>query len=154
VALRRDGSVWSWGNNLHGQLGDGTTAYRASPVQVLGPASVGHLSGIVSLAAGSLSQHVLAVRSDGTLWAWGGNSQGCLGDGTTTDRPVPVQVLGQDGSGFLSGVVAATAGFYHSVAVRADGTAWAWGANNTLQLGANLSGFLLESHTPMKVGGP
>ena len=71
----------------------------------------------------------MAARSDGTVWAWGDNRVGELGDGTTTDRLAPVQVTG------LTGVTQVAAGCTHSLALRSDGTVWAWGANGAGQLG-------------------
>ena len=88
MAVKTDGTLWAWGDNSYGQLGDGTTTHRLSPVQVG--------SGFASVAAGYY--HTVAVKTDGTLWAWGYNDYGQLGDGTTTYRLSPVQV----GSGFAS----------------------------------------------------
>jgi VCBS repeat-containing protein len=120
VGLKADGSVWTWGDNRYGQLGDGTTNTRPEPAQVTG------LSGVVAVATGDW--HTVALRSDGTVWAWGANG-GQLGDGTTTERWVPVQVIG------LSGVVAVAAKANHTVALKSDGTVWTWGGNNYGQLG-------------------
>jgi alpha-tubulin suppressor-like RCC1 family protein len=121
LALRSDGTVWAWGSNSIGQLGDGTATDRLMPVQVLG------LAGVVAIA-GSRS-HTLALLSDGTVWGWGQNIEGQLGDGTNTNRATPVQVVG------LSDVVAVAVGSFHSLALRGDGTVWAWGSNNVRQLG-------------------
>jgi alpha-tubulin suppressor-like RCC1 family protein len=85
------------------------------------------LSGVVDMHAGR--EHVVALKSDGTVWAWGKDNFGMVGDGTTTARKVPVQVSG------LSNVVAVTTGHYHSMALKADGTVWAWGQNRYGQLG-------------------
>ncbi len=111
LVVREDGSLWAWGSNSYGQLGDGTTVDRLSPVRVG--------SGYVSVAAGG--HHTLALKVDGTLWAWGSNGAGQLGDGTTEARLSPVQV----GSGFGS----VTAGYFHSAALKTDGTLWAWGTS-------------------------
>ncbi|MEI9966943.1 MAG: chitobiase/beta-hexosaminidase C-terminal domain-containing protein [Candidatus Moraniibacteriota bacterium] len=81
VVLRTDGTVWACGSNSSGQLGDGTTTTRTSPVQVPG------LSGVVAVSAGGSS--TMALKSDGTVWAWGLNSSGQLGDGTTTQPNEP-----------------------------------------------------------------
>lgn len=121
LALRSDGSVWAWGDNEFGQLGDGSTSSRLAPVQVHG------LRDVTGIAAGAA--HSLAVRSDGTVWAWGRNADGRLGDGTTTARLTPVRVSG------LDDVTSVAAGRSHSLAVRSDGTAWAWGGNTDGQLG-------------------
>src|SRR5665213_1602411 len=83
LALKNDGTVWAWGDNGAGELGDGTTTQRNTPLQVSG------LTGVVAVAAGHF--HSLAVKSDGTVWAWGDNNSGDLGDGTTTQRDTPVQ---------------------------------------------------------------
>lgn len=85
LALKDDGTVWAWGFNDTGQLGDGTTTDRNTPVQVSA------LSDIAAIAAGY--DHSLALKSDGTVWAWGYNYDGQLGDGTTYNRNIPVQVL-------------------------------------------------------------
>ncbi|GBC61093.1 hypothetical protein DENIS_2053 [Desulfonema ishimotonii] len=136
VALESDGTVWAWGTNYYGQLGDGTTTESSTPVQVSG------LTGAADIAAGGY--HSLAAKSDGTVWAWGRNYYGQLGDGTTTDSLTPVQVTG------LSGVSAVSAGFYYSAAVKSDGTVWAWGRNYYGQLG---DGTGTNRLTPVQVTG-
>ena len=125
VALKSDGTIWAWGDNSSGQLGDGTTTYRKIPAQVSG------LSGVTAIAAGGgqFGFHTIALKSDGTVWVWGWNYYGQLGDGTTTDRYTPVQLSG------LSGITAIAAGGYHTAALKSDGTAWAWGTNNSGELG-------------------
>lgn len=120
-ALKADGTVWAWGANAAGQLGDGTTTSRPTPVQVSG------LTDVVGIAAGSA--HGIAVKSDGTVWAWGANGSGQLGDGTGATRFVPTIIAG------FTGVVAVAAGELHSLALKADGSVWAWGENVSGQLG-------------------
>ncbi|TDU82261.1 alpha-tubulin suppressor-like RCC1 family protein [Kribbella voronezhensis] len=120
-ALRSDGTVWGWGLNDTGQLGDGSTTMRTRPVRV------GSLEGITAITGGR--DHGLAVRSDGTVWGWGDNSQGEVGDGTLTNRLSPVQVSG------LTGVVEVAAGAYHSLARLASGSVRSWGSNSNGQLG-------------------
>ncbi|WP_323390235.1 RCC1 domain-containing protein [Myxococcus qinghaiensis] len=114
LALRSDGTVWSWGGNTFGQLGNGTTRPRPFPVRVW------RLFDIRALGAGEM--HSLALKSDGTVWSWGNNLNGQLGDGSTTSRPVPVPVPG------LTNAVAIAAGFSHSLVLKSDGTVWAYGA--------------------------
>jgi alpha-tubulin suppressor-like RCC1 family protein len=121
LAVRNDGTVWAWGWNVTGQLGDGTTVDRHSPVQVSG------LTGATSVAAGVY--HTLALRSDGTVRAWGWNGAGQLGDGTTTDRHSPVAVAG------ITQIAGIAAGYYHSVALTRSGAVGAWGWNGAGQLG-------------------
>jgi alpha-tubulin suppressor-like RCC1 family protein len=100
-----DGSVWGWGQDLFGNLGVGSgNGILYSPTQTLNPGS-----GIIQLAAGY--DDVLGLRSDGTVVAWGNNSNGQLGDGTTTTRVTPVQVSG------LSGVSQVSAGLDYNLAV-------------------------------------
>jgi Alpha-tubulin suppressor and related RCC1 domain-containing proteins len=136
LALKEDGTVWTWGYNGYGQLGDGTTTDSTVPSQVSG------LTDVVSVAAGS--HYSLAIKSDGTVWGWGNNNFGQLGDGSTTNRTTPVQVSG------LTGVVSIAAGGYHSLAVKSDGTVRAWGYNSNGQLG---DGTTTSRTTPVQVSG-
>jgi alpha-tubulin suppressor-like RCC1 family protein len=136
VALKSDGTVWTWGLNTYGELGDGTNDFHSTPVQVSG------LSGVAAVTATGF--HSVALKSDGTVWAWGANGDGQLGDGTTTDRLTPVPVSG------LGGVTAVAAGYLHIVALKSDGTVWAWGANGDGQLG---DGTTTDRLTPVPVSG-
>lgn len=90
------------------------------------------LTGVRALGAGN--EYSLAARSDGTLWAWGLNEMGQLGDGTSLDRSVPVQVAG------LTEVTAIASSGYHSLTLRSDGTLWAWGTSSRGQLGDGSTG--------------
>jgi alpha-tubulin suppressor-like RCC1 family protein len=119
-AVGPGGGVWAFGHNTDGQLGNGSTADDFSPAPVPG------LTGITQVSAGAYD--TLAVRSDGTVWAWGSNLYGELGDGTTTDRLTPKQVRS------LSGITQVSAGLYYTLAVRSDGTVWAWGLNGNGEL--------------------
>ncbi|MCX6924292.1 MAG: immunoglobulin domain-containing protein, partial [Verrucomicrobia bacterium] len=121
VAVKADGTLWAWGYNNYGQLGDGTTDSKSSPVQV------GTDTKWQVVAAGYY--HTVAVKTDGTLWAWGYNNSGQLGDGTRASKSSPVQV----GTDTNWQVVAA--GDYYTVAVKTDGTLWAWVYNWFGQLG-------------------
>src|SRR5690606_17912667 len=91
MALKTDGTVWASGYNFWGQLGDGTTTSHPTPVQVKRVGGAGYLTGVTAIAAGEW--HSLALLTDGTVWAWGLNTLGQLGDGTTDNRSTPVQVL-------------------------------------------------------------
>ncbi len=123
LALKSDGTVRSWGSNTWGQLGNGTTTPSTVPVQVL------NLTSITAVKAGCC--HSLALKSDGTVWAWG---KAFLGNGATTNSSVPVQVKVSSTKN-LTGVTAIAAGRGHSVALKSDGTVWAWGDNGNGQLG-------------------
>lgn len=114
LAVKADGTVWAWGANYSNQLGNGSrTEFQATPVQVP------NLPNIIKVA--SRYDHSLALARDGTVWAWGYNRSGQLGDGTTDIRRTPVQVSG------LTDVIAIAASWAYSLAMKADGTVWAWG---------------------------
>ncbi len=135
LAVRSDGTVWAWGDNQNGQIGDGTGYWRNSPVQVLKGDSISddaYLAGIVYIAVGN--QFAVAVNGDGTVWAWGGNNYGYLGDGTTTGKNTPIQVLRGEGFGYrpnLENVTDVVAGNYHTMAVQTNGTVLVWGRNDS-----------------------
>ena len=118
------GTPHTFGTNTYGQFGDGSPINepRTSPEPVSG------LTNVTQIAGGR--EHVLALRTDGTVWAWGSNAKGQIGDGSSVlTRPQPVSVAG------LNSIEAIAAGHYHSMALRADGTAWVWGFNSLGQLG-------------------
>lgn len=159
VVVKPDGTVWAWGRNDRGQLGDGSTKDGARPARVEG------LGGVQAVAAGATHTlalardgsvwafgaghekrpakttltdivaiaggggHSLALKKDGTVWAWGLNHRGQLGNGTTNSAAAAARVTG------LSDVVSIAAGRHHSVALRKDGTVWVWGANSDGRLG-------------------
>jgi alpha-tubulin suppressor-like RCC1 family protein len=122
LARKADGSVWAWGWNGSGQLGDETRDSHSSPVLVVGAHS------FVEVAGGYL--HSLARKADGSVWAWGYNYYGQLGDGTADARSSPVLVVG--GHSFVE---VAGGGYNHSLARKADGSVWAWGYNGNGELG-------------------
>ena len=177
LALRADGTVWAWGLNSNGQLGDVTTTNRNTPLQVAG------LAGVTAIAAGE--EHALALLGSGGVVAWGLNSSGQLGDDTTIRRTSPVTVLGfsraftiaaggnnsaafgevfflwgsnsngQLGTGTLAPAFRAVAqpvsafsqpvsryavGGNHVLAMLPDGSVWAWGANDSGQIGNGVTG--------------
>ena len=138
VALLEDGTVWAWGANGRGQLGDGSTFPSDVPVQAIG------LNGVSAISAGG--GHNLALLSDGTVAAWGLNNNGQLGNGTASEgvNDVPAAVHG------LSGVMAIAAGGYHSLALLEDGTVMAWGEGGSGELG---DGTTSSSDVPVPVSG-
>ena len=137
LALNTDGSVWAWGNNSVGQLGDNATYayFYPTPAQMLGPGAVGVLSGIKQIAAGAF--HSLALKWDGTVWAGGYNHYGQVGNGTTNYNWTPSQVVGPSGQEYLTSIVAIAGGENSSYALKADGTVWSWGIAGNLGNGTN-----------------
>ena len=122
LALAEDSTVWAWGNNTYGQIGNGTTSSSGvnTPFQL-------PLTGIVDIAAGQ--NHSYALKSDGTVWVWGWNYFGQLGDGTTLDNPNPQQVIGIDS------IIGIANAFNHTICLKSDSTVWSWGGNYSGQLG-------------------
>jgi alpha-tubulin suppressor-like RCC1 family protein len=118
--------VWAWDSNQHGQLGNGTTVSSAVPVKVAG------LSQVTGIAAGY--DAAVATRADSStvtsVWTWGGNSSGQLGDGTLTDHTIPERVTGVPAS--IAGV---TAGLQTAAVLSTDGSVWSWGNDSAGQLG-------------------
>ena len=131
LAIKTDGTLWAWGYNNTGQLGDGTKVDKNIPIKIG--------SGYAMIAAGRF--YSLAIKTDGTLWAWGANDTGQLGDGTNVNKNIPVQI----GSGYA----AIAAGDGHSLAIKTDGTLWAWGFNNAGQLG---DGTNVNKIIPVQIG--
>jgi alpha-tubulin suppressor-like RCC1 family protein len=140
LAVDASGNVWSWGNNYVGQLGDGTSTNRSAPLRVAGIQDVQ----AVAAPAAAYFPTTLALKRDGTVWAWGNNGDGQLGNGTTGgSSTLPVQVPGLAN-------VAAVAAYWHMIAVKRDGTVWAWGSNDNGQLGM---GTTTPSAVPLQVPG-
>ena len=129
VALKTDGTLWAWGGNDYGQLGNGTVVSAAQPVQVLDQ--------VTAVSAGDY--HVAAIRADGTLWTWGDNLYGQLGDGTRDSVSAPHQVL--------TDVRFAVMGDYHAATISTDGTLYTWGSNLDGQLGTSGLGDTTDEET-------
>jgi len=138
LAIKTDGTLWTWGTNNQGQLGVGNTISISSPTQV------GTLTEWAEVNVGKLGMG-LAVKTDGTLWIWGSNSQGQLGLGNTISCSSPVQV------GALTTWLKPSGGAYFSGAIKTDGTLWTWGNNQNGELGQNLS-TLTKISSPVQVG--
>lgn len=136
LALKSNGTVWAWGLNGNGELGNGNYTDSNVPVQV------SSLLGITAIATGG--EHSLALKNDGTVWAWGGNGEGQLGNGTSTMSNVPVQVNS------LIDVTSIVGGSAHNIALKNDGTVWVWGWNSYGQLG---NGTTINSNVPIQVTG-
>jgi len=135
LAVRHDGSLWSWGTNSAGQTGSAALF----PVALN---AAGQVLNATWRSVSTSSTHTVAVRQDGTLWTWGNNQRGQLGDGTTTSRSVPVQL------GNLTSWLSASAGPSYTVAIRQDGTLWSWGSNEFGQLG---NGTTKDYHRPRQI---
>jgi len=181
LALKPDGTVWTFGTNESGQLGYGTFGEWEDWKMV--PAQVANLTDVVSVSAGA--GHSLALKADGTVWAWGSNGYGALGDGTTTHRAAPVQManltdivsiagcqtnslaLQSDGTVWSTGRllnlntgslypekvpnlsdIIMVAGYWNNFAVKSDGTVWSWGLGG---LGGNGSGTKDHRSVPAKM---
>ncbi len=119
-ALAVGGQPLATGLNADGQLGNGTTQSSSSPVSVSVPPNM--------IAVASGREHAYGLSDSNRVWAWGDNSRGAVGDGSTSDRPTPVQLA-------LTNVIQVEAGHYHGVALRSDGTVWTWGYGGLGQLG-------------------
>lgn len=138
IARKTNGTIWSWGRNINGSLGLGNGSYYSSPVQI---GSLSNWSKIFTGGAGSC----YAIKTDGTLWSWGRGFSGLLGLGDSTSRNSPVQV------GALTN--------WHSVnvnqesrvvALKTDGTLWAWGYNSNGRLGLNNTSY--PNPSPIQIG--
>ncbi|MDD5530134.1 MAG: FlgD immunoglobulin-like domain containing protein [bacterium] len=136
-AAKADKNVWAWGYNSYGQLGDSTTAQRNQPVKTK------LLTNVIAISAGGGYDYSLALKSDGTVWAWGSNSNGELGIGSSDFSPhsTPVQ------TSLLTSTIAISAGAFHSLTLKSDSTVWAFGLNNYGQLGDSTT---TERHQPVK----
>jgi alpha-tubulin suppressor-like RCC1 family protein len=142
LALKTDGTVYAWGRNYNGQLGNGTTNRADVPTRV-------NISGVRAIAAGCT--HSLALRNDGTVWAWGYNYFGQLGNGESgdgSDRNLPVRVANLD-----AGVKGLAAGRNFSLALMLDGTVRSWGENSYGQLGLGFYGPTTSERIPVAIPG-
>ncbi len=135
LAIKTDGSLWAWGYNLYGQLGDGTNADKTAPVQI------GTATNWASVSAGIY--HSIATQTNGSLWAWGSNDYGQLGDGSNTSRTSPVQI------GTATNWTSISARAIHTIATQTDGSLWAWGWNYYGQLGDGTND---DETSPVQIG--
>ena len=138
MAIKSDGTLWGWGANNFGQIGDGTTVDRPTPVQV---GSDTHWSKVYAKFS-----HTIGIKDDGTLWAWGYNRYGQLGDGTIADKHEPRQEPSKSTNWTMAAI-----GYYHTVALKNDGSLWASGRNNYGQLGDNT---IVDKHVFTKIANP
>lgn len=136
LAIKTNGTLWAWGSNSEGQLGNGSTENSNVPVQI------GTDTDWEMVAAGSL--HSIALKSDGTLWAWGNNAYGQLGNGTFISANTPIQMGVEANWEKISTYES------HNLAIKSNGTLWAWGKNNFYQLGQNNNN--QNQNAPIQVG--
>ena len=141
--VKTDGTLWTWGRNAKGQLGIGT--YNLSGLGQSSPVQVGALTNWAKVSVGI--NYTTAIKTDGTLWSWGDNGIGQLGQNisTVTDRSSPVQV------GALTDWASVTSGSYHTASVKTDGTLWAWGDAGNGRLGTSTPTSVNRS-SPVQVG--
>ena len=138
IAIDKNGRAWGWGLNNNGQLGDNSVTSRLTPVSVLGATKT-----FCQIAGGFC--YTVAIDKNGRAWAWGFNSNGQLGDNSTTSRRTPVSILGATKT-----FCQIAAGGSHTVAIDKNGRAWGWGLNSSGQLGNNSTLFRI---TPVSVLG-
>ena len=134
IGIKNDGTLWAWGRNNSGQLGDNTTVSKFLPTQI-GVATWADIS--------TKGEHCLGIKTDGTLWAWGNNFYGQLGDNTVVDKLVPTQI------GIATNWVSVGAGGDFSLAITADRKLWGWGNNAQGQLGDNT---FITKQVPTQIG--
>jgi alpha-tubulin suppressor-like RCC1 family protein len=125
ISIKTDGTLWNWGRNLEGQLGVNNTTSRSTPVTTL-------LGGNNWKSIACVNFHTIALKTDGTLWSWGANTFGQLGVNDITVRNTPVTTL-LGGTNWKS----IACGYFHTIALKTDGTLWSWGYNGYGQLGVN-----------------
>jgi len=139
AAVKTTGSIWSWGRNEHGQLGQNDRVYRSSPVQI------GALTDWSQVSLGQ--HHCAAIKTNNTLWTWGRNFVGQLGQNIAYDvsRSSPVQV------GALTDWAQVSSGTYHCAAIKTNNTLWTWGNNGFGELGQNIA-YTINRSSPVQVG--
>jgi len=137
VALKTDGSLWAWGYGNLGQIGNGINTVK--PYNAI--QQIGSSKDWQAIAAGA--HYTVALKTDGTLWAWGYNEFGQLGDGTTADKSIPTQI------GIADDWHTIATNNNHTIALKKDGSLWAWGSNNYGQLG---DGTIIQKNVPTQIG--
>ena len=141
LALTNDNTLWTWGSNKLGELGDGTNTDRIYPQNIM--------DDVIAISTGKDSSTSFAIKSDGSLWGWGYNAYGQLGDGTTDSKNNPISIeINKDESSENPVVKSVVCGPRHTLALLNDGTLWSWGQNNHGQLG---SGSYEDSYQPIKI---
>jgi alpha-tubulin suppressor-like RCC1 family protein len=132
AAIKTDGTLWVWGPNTVGQLGNSSTLTVSSPVQVVGGGTTWKQAAVSSCISGIFNTSMAVIKTDGTLWTWGYGRCGVLGNGLTVNQSSPVQTIA-GGSTWKCIVI----GCNHMTAMKTDGSIWAWGFGDAGQLGDN-----------------
>ena len=149
-AIKTDGTLWTWGDNSFGGIGDNTSSFRCTPVTTF-------IGGTNWKQVSCGSFNTAATKSDGTLWTWGSNAYGQLGDRTTTTKFTPVTTFagGTNWKLVSNSSSGNTTANNHMAAIKTDGTLWTWGGNVEGQLGINVRGLFNTRCTPVTtfVGG-
>ena len=130
AAIKADGSLWTWGKNKSGILGNGTEIDSAKPIKIM--------DHVMAVSVGQW--HTAAIQTDGSLWTWGSNFHGEFGNGTKNPSNVPVKVMEH--------VVGVSVGSFYTAAIQSDGSLWTWGDNSNGRLG---NGTTESSSLPLKV---
>lgn len=152
VALKSDGTAYTWGYNVYGQLGDKTNANKKEPKKIYGYIDIAgekvqtELNNVIDVAGGY--SHTLVLTKDGTVWSTGYNGYGQLGDGTTTQRNTFEKVKLNAKGEYLSDIIGITAGANTSYALDKNGNVWSWGVNSNGQFG---TGNASNSSYPVKM---
>jgi len=147
IALKKDGTVLTWGGNFSGQLGN--LKFENSVYPVFVKYKNGQIvKDVIKVSAGW--DFSVILRKDGTVWTFGENKYGQLGDGTMENKNYPVQVKGPNGKEYLKNIIDVKAGAFHVLALAKDGTIWAWGDNQFGQLG---DGTYIQRNFPVKTKG-
>jgi alpha-tubulin suppressor-like RCC1 family protein len=129
-ANKTDGSLWCWGKNNAGAVGDGTWLDRSQPVPVT---SLGY--DVARVSAGTCAKSTCAIKNDGSLWCWGANQYGQVGDGTTANRSTPIAITADGNGDPFTDITDACSGTAHTCARKTDGTVWCWGQDSNYQIG-------------------
>lgn len=151
LAIKEDGTIWGWGEGGDGQLGNGIEDEQPTPSALIGPEGSPAPTDWVKVSAGD--EFTVGLRATGSMWAWGEATDGALGDGCIerddcSDVSTPIPVRAPDGGAFQSDWADVDAGWWHVVAVKANGTAWTWGEDNDGSLG---DGLLRDTALPSPV---
>ena len=144
--IKPDGTLWSCGYGAYGATGHGSTANTSSPIQIGSETTWSFINTITTGVGGVKRPRSAAIKTDGTLWMWGNNNGGALGDGGNVSKSSPVQI------GALTNWKKVVMGRQFTLALKTDGTIWSWGVNDSFQLGTGETNQALEVSSPVQIG--